>query len=178
MRVAGVVGLSFFLLVFVGIWCIIRGSRRPKGSRERSLWQSRGLIAGAFAFLGFGLVTMYFIRTSARPVVEGSIWGVSEPVRGALSEEFKMTMDSGQAITVRCRYDGPGLRDGDRARVRYIEYNRRLVELTMLTGPYAGWHFEAPSGERGCAVWVLAGLVCGFAGYRQWRKVGPIDELS
>jgi hypothetical protein len=130
------------------------------------------MAAMGVAFLAFGLLTTYFIRTSARPLVEGNIWGVSEPVRTS-SAAFKLTLDSGRAVAIHCRYDGPGLREGDRARVRYVEYNQKLLELTMLTGSYTGWHFEESSGELSGELFGLIGLVCGFAGWRTLAKAHP-----
>ena len=57
--------------------------------------------------------------------------------------------------------------------MRYVAYNRKLLELDMLTGPYQVWHLRESSGERGCWVWVAIGAVCGFFAYRQFGKIGP-----
>jgi hypothetical protein len=59
---------------------------------------------------------------------------------------------------------------GELTRVRYVSYNRKLVEMDMLTGPYGAWHLRESSGEQGCWAWVAIGVVCGFAGYRQLAK--------
>ncbi len=168
MRAEDIVGLSFFLVLFAGIGLMLYGITRPVGSRERSLWQATGLGVQGCAFLAFGLATSYCIRTSARVVVEGNIWAVGEPMRGA--SHFKVTDDSGQVASIRCKYRGPGLREGERARIRYIAYNGTLVELTMLTGPYAGWELEESAGELSPLLFAGVGGVCGLAGWRVWRK--------
>jgi hypothetical protein len=165
MRAEDAVGLSFFLVLFAGIGTILSALRRPEGSPERSLRQGAGCVVMGFAIAAFGALTFTLIRTSPRTVVEGNIWAV---VNGDDGSSFKLTDDSGRVAKIRCRHDG--LREGDRARVQYIEYNLKLVEMTMLSGSSAGWHFEESPEEWGWAVWVGLGLVCGFAGWRQWRK--------
>jgi hypothetical protein len=122
------------------------------------------------ALLVFGVANFCLVRASARPVVEGNIWGVSEPVRNTAATMFRLTDNSGNVTTLRCRYSGPGLREGDRARVRYLEYNKKLLQLTMLTGSFTGWHFEESSGEWGFLPWSLIGLGFGYRGFRLRRK--------
>jgi hypothetical protein len=167
-RAEDIIGLSFFLVLFAGIGLMLYGTTRPVGSRQRSLGQATGLGIQGFAFLAFGLATSYCIRTSAGVVVEGNIWAVGQPMRGA--SHFKVTDDSGQVTSIRCKYRGPGLREGDRARIQYIAYNGTLVELTMLTGSYAGWELEESTGEVGPLLFAGVGLVCGLVGWRVWRK--------
>ncbi len=169
MRTEDIVGLSFFLVLFAGTGTFLYAMSRPEGSRERRSWLGVGFAVMGVAFLGFAVAQAYFIHTSARPVVEGNIWAVSEPVRGS-SPGFRITDGSGRATAIRCSYDGPGLREGDKARVRYVAYNLKLVELTMLTGSYTGWHLEEPSGERDSLFWGLVGFSCGFAGLRMLRQ--------
>ena len=85
---------------------------------------------------------------------------------------FRLTDNSGKVTTLYCRYSGPGLREGDRARVRYVEFNKKMLELTMLTGSYTGWHFEESSGELSFLPWSLMGLSqrAGTAGFRLQHK--------
>jgi hypothetical protein len=167
MRAEDAVGLSFFLVLFVGVGTILSALRRPEGSRERSLRQGAGSVVMGFAITAFGALTFTLIRTSPRTVVEGNIWAV---VNGSDSSSFRVTDDSGHVAMVRCRYDGSGLRERERARVRYVEYNRKLIEMTMLSGPSTGWRIEESSGEWGWLVWVGLGFVCGVAGWRQRRS--------
>lgn len=81
-----------------------------------------------------------------------------------------ITDAAGHAIMIRCRYRGPGLVEGERARVRYVAYNRTLLELDMLSGSYQAWHLRESSGEQGCWWWATIGVVCGFFAYRQLAK--------
>ena len=168
MRAEDIVGLSFFLVLFAGIGLMLYGTTRPVGTRERPLWQAAGLGVQGFAFLAFGLATLDCIRTSARVVVVGNVWDVREPMRGSAS--FKVTDEAGRVELIRCRYDGPGLHEGERARVRYVAFNRKLVELTMLSGSSAGWELKESAGELSPLLFAGVGLVCWFAGWRVWRK--------
>ena len=165
MRSEDIVGMSFFLVLFVGLGQFLYGSSRAKGSPERTRWLSSGLAVSGFALIAFGTLTAYFIHTSARMQVEGNLWAVSDSTETS-SSQFKVTDDSGQVATIRCRYSGPGLREGDRVRVRYVEYNRTLIELTMLTGSYTGWVLQESAGEWGFAWFALIGLVCAVSAYR------------
>jgi len=118
--------------------------------------------------LAFGLATLYCIRTSARPVVEGNVWDVRESTQELAS--FRVTDADGRAVLILCRYDGSGLEEGERARVRYVAFNRKLVELTMLSGSSAGWELKESAGELSPLLFAGVGLVCWFAGWREWRK--------
>jgi hypothetical protein len=77
----------------------------------------------------------------------------------------------GHAVQIRCRYSGPGFVQGERARVRYVAYNRELLEMDMLTCPYQRWHLRESSGELGCWWLVAIGVVCVFFAYRQLAKI-------
>ena len=82
-----------------------------------------------------------------------------------------ITDAAGHAVLIRCRYRGPGLVRGERARVRYVEYNGKLVEMDMLTGPFQKWHLQESSGEQGWWWWAAIGAVCGCVAYRQLAKI-------
>ena len=113
------------------------------------------------------------IYNSPRPVVEGNLWDVRELSSSKVSSSrFMITDSSGHAVLIRCAYRGPGLVAGERARVRYVAYNRKLLEMDMLSGPYQVWHLRETSGEQGYWVWVAVGAVCGLFAYRQLAKAG------
>jgi hypothetical protein len=67
----------------------------------------------------------------------------------------------------------PFARKGERARVRYVAYNNKLVEMDMLSGPYGAWHLRESSGEEGYWAWVVIGLFFGLLAYRQLAKTRP-----
>lgn len=168
---------SFFLMLLLGIgllFCGLKKGAQSPGSQH--IWVGTGLIVCGASCIFLGLASLYLVHTSPQLVVEGNIWGVNEPVNDRYGSTFNVTNDSGRATLIRCKYDGAGLREGDRARVRYIEYNHQLLELTMLTGPTTGWGFKESSGKPGYVVWVLMGVTCGFAGWRQWRRIAPASE--
>jgi hypothetical protein len=169
-RAEDIIGVVFFLVLFLGIALLVYGQKAALSAEAQHRVVGSGLIAGGVAFLFLGLMSIYMIRTSARPVVEGNIWGVSEPISSKYSPSFKVTNDSGQVTLIRCKYGGPGLREGDRARIHYVEYNHQLLEFKTLTGPYTGWSFEERSSERGYALFAVLGAACGFAGWLRWRK--------
>jgi hypothetical protein len=134
-----------------------------------ALWRGWGLGLSSGALLAFGLVSFLFIHNSPRPVVEGNLWDIREIEEH--STRFMITDAAGHAVLIRCGYSGPGFVEGERARVRYVEYNRKLVEMDMLTGSYQQWHLRESSGEQGCWGWVAIGAVCGFFAYRQLAKI-------
>ncbi|HEX3569557.1 MAG TPA: hypothetical protein VHU44_01910 [Acidobacteriaceae bacterium] len=170
MRAEDIVGISFFLVLFLGIGLLIYAQKAGLSPEAQHRRVGDGLIVGGVAFLFLGLISIYMIQTSARPVVEGNIWGISEPISSKYSPSFKVTNDSGQVTLIRCRYGGPGLRGGDRARVRYVEYNHELLEFKMLTGPYTGWSFEERPSQRGYALLAVLGAACGFC------RVAPVAQ--
>ncbi len=122
--------------------------------------------------LAFGLVSFQFIHDSPRPVVEGNLWDIRELFSSrAHSTRFMITDAAGHAVLILCNYTGPGLLQGERARVHYVAYNRKLIEMDMLTGPFQAWHLRESSGEQGYWRWVAIGVVCGFFAYRQLAKI-------
>ena len=124
------------------------------------------------ALLAFGVVTWWMVRISPRVTVEGNLWAVEQPVKG--STGFRVTDGAGRVAEVVCRYRGPGLREGERARVTYVAYNQNLVQLTMLDGPYAGWELEEPVRPWGEMFMGAIGVVCLTAGLRAQRKAAAV----
>lgn len=170
MRVEDLVGLSFFAMVLTGVALILYGSQR-KTQGERAWWQGVGLIAEGFAFLAFGSATLYFLRTSPRPQVEGYIWDVRQSFgRSHNSTRFMLTNTAGKAVQIRCKYHGTGIREGEKVRIRFIEYNHELLDMTVLDGPYELWQLQESSGEWNTLALTLIGLACGIGGFRELRK--------
>jgi hypothetical protein len=148
-RPEDIVGVGFFALLIPAVVVAISGSRTALTPRQRALRRGWGLGVTAGALLAFGLLSFQLIHSSPRPMVEGNLWDI----RGASSNEehssrFMITGAEGQAVPIRCRYTGPGLVEGERARVRYVAYNRKLLEMEMLTGSYRGWRLRESSGEQ------------------------------
>ena len=172
MRAEDIVGVSFFALLIPAVVATISGSRNTLTPRQRTLWRGWGLSLISGAFLAFGLVSFQLIHNSPRPMVEGNLWDIRELYSSnAHSTRFMITDAAGHAVPIQCRYSGPGFIQGERARVRYVEYNKKLVEMDMLTGPYQQWHLRESSGEQSCWWWVAIGVVCGFFAYRQLAKI-------
>jgi hypothetical protein len=160
LRTEDIVECAFFAVLLAGIVLIILGSAKKRGSPEAVRRIGAGLLVEGLAFLSFGLVTAYLIRGSDRLLVEGEIWAVRQGHGKYRGSNFEVTDAAGRPVRIRCRYDGVGLRQGDRARIRFIRYNGQLLQMTLLSGPYTGWELEESSGER--AGWVIAalGIVC------------------
>lgn len=179
MRAEDIVGVSFFALLIPAIVVAISGSGTTLTPRQRALRRAWGLGLISAACLGLGMVSFQLIRSSPRPVVEGNLWDIREMFSSKThSTRFMITNDAGYAVPIQCRYTGPGLVQGERARVRYVAYNRKLLELDMLTGPFQAWHLRESSGEQGCWWWVAIGLVCGFFAYLQLAKVRQGDTTA
>ena len=166
-------------MLFPGIVVAISGSRATLTPRQRGLWRGWGLGLIGVAFLAFGLLSFQLIHNSPRPVVEGNLWDIRELYSTkARSSRFMITDATGHAVLIRCKYNGPGLVQGERARVRYVAYNNKLLEMDMLTGPYQLWHLRESSGEQGCLGWVVIGLVCGFFACRQLAKIRYVQTVG
>jgi hypothetical protein len=175
-RAEDIVGVGFFALLFPAIVVVISGSGTTLTSRQRALRRGWGLSLISAALLAFGLANFQLIHNSPRPVVEGNLWGIVEQFGSrAHSTRFMITDAAGHAVLIQCRYTGPGLLQGERARVRYVACNRKLVEMDMRTGPFQKWNLRESSGEQGYWGWVAIGLVCVYFAYRQLRKIrqGP-----
>jgi len=171
-RTEDILGVSFFSLLIPAVVVAICGNRTSLSPRQRALWRGWGLCLIGCALVAFGLANYELIHNSPRLVVEGNLWAIHELFSSEdQSTRFMVTDAAGQAVLIRCRYTGPGLVQGERARVRYVAYNRKLLELDMLTGPFQTWHLRESSGEQGCWGWVAIGAVCGFFAYRQLAKI-------
>jgi hypothetical protein len=166
-RAENIVGVSFFALLFPAIVVALLGSRKSLTSRQGALWRGWGLSLISLALIAFGLVNFQLIHNSPRPVVEGNLWDIREiNSQDEDATQFRVTDATGHAVLVMCRYSGPGLVEGERARVRYVAYNQKLLELDMLTGPYRT-HLRESSGENGYWWLVGIGVACGLFAYYQ-----------
>ncbi len=176
MRAEDIVGLSFFGLLIPAVAVAISGSRTRLTPKQRALWRGWGLSLIGGVVVAFGLANFLLIHNSPRLVVEGNLWDIRDRF-GSRTElnQFMITDAAGHAVPIGCRYSGPGLVQGERARVRYVAYNRKLVEMDMLTGSYQAWHLRESSGELGWWWWVAIGTACGFFGYRQLAKISGTD---
>jgi hypothetical protein len=169
MRAEDMVGVGFFALLLAAGAMALAGSRRSLTVRQRTLWRSWAFALLGCSLIGFGLANFELIRNSPQPVVEGNLWDIRDRFTGS---QFMVTNATGHAVPIRCRYTGPGLVQGERATVRYVAYNGKLVQMEILTGSYQGWHLVESPGEWGYWVWVAAGLGCGLLVYRELSKVG------
>jgi hypothetical protein len=167
-RTEDLVGICFFALLIPAIVVAISGSRTTLSPRQQARWRGWGLGLISVTLIVFGLVSFQLIHNSPRPVVEGNLWDIQQAIGSSdYSTRFMITEADGRAIPIRCRYSGPGLVEGERARVRYVAYNRKLVEMDMLSGSYQQWHLRETSGEQGYWFWMFIGVLCGFFAYRQ-----------
>lgn len=177
MRAENVIGVAFFVALLTGLGLIVYGSQR-KDPAARSLWHGRGFVVEGLAFVVFGLLTDLMIRSSKRLLVDGNIWAIHQSHGKSSGTNFLITTEAGTVESVRCRYDGPGLREGDRARVHFLEYNRKLLALQMLSGPYEGWELRESSGEG--SYWVIAGVgvICWLAAYGRLRSAEALAQKN
>ena len=173
MRAEDIVGGCFFALLIPAVAVTISGSQTRLSLRQRALRRGWGLGLTGAALVGFGLLSFALIYNSARPEVEGNLWDVRVQSGGeAELSRFRVTDASGRTVSIRCTYSGPGLVDGERVRVRYVEYSEKLLEMEMLTGSYKGWRLKESPGEVGYWFWVAAGAVCGLFAIREAKEAG------
>jgi hypothetical protein len=171
-RTEDIVGISFSAFSLCAVVVMLYGSRTILAPTEQTAWQGGGLSLLSVAIVAFGLVNFQLIHTSPRPVVEGNLWDIREEFKNGLTR-FMITDATGQAVMILCSHRGPGFVQGERARVRYVAYNNKLVEMDMLSGPYGAWHLRESSGEKGYWAWVVIGLFVGLLAYRQLAKTRP-----
>lgn len=171
MRAEDIVGLSFFATLFTGIGVAISASRKSLPSSRQALWRGCGLSLISLALIAFGVANFQFIHNSPRSVVEGNLWDIHQPFnRNKSATHFRVTDATGHAVVIRCRYNGPGLVEGERARIRYVTYNEKLLEMDMLSGPFQLWHLRESSEENAYWWWVGIGTVCAFFAFRQFAN--------
>lgn len=171
MRTEDIVGFSFFAILFPAIVITIAAGRKSLTSTRQHIQRSMGLAIVSLALVAFGTANYYFIHSSPRTVVEGNLWDIREIFsKNERGTRFMITDATGHAFPIRCRYTGPGLREGDRARIQYVAYNNHLLELDMLSGPYQLWHLSESSGEYQFWWFVAIGFVCGIFAIGQRRK--------
>jgi hypothetical protein len=171
-RAEDIVGVSFFAVLIPAVVVAIAGSRNSLAPRQRAIWRGWGLSLISGALLAFGLANFLLIHNSPRPVVEGNLWDAREMFSNrSRGSRFMLTDAAGHAVPLWCNYAGPGLAEGERARVRYVAYNGKLLDMDMLSGPYQVWHLHESSGEAGFLGWAAIGVVIGFFGYRQFAKL-------
>jgi hypothetical protein len=171
-RAEDIVGVSFFAVLVSAVVVAISGSGNSLTLRQRAIRRGSGLSLISGVLLAFGLANFLLIHNSPRPVVEGNLWDAREQFsRQAHGSRFMITDAAGHAVPLWCNYAGPGLVQGERARVRYVAYNGKLLDMDMLSGPYQAWHLHESSGEAGYWWWAAMGVVIGFFGYRQLAKL-------
>jgi len=133
-RAQDIVGISFFALLFCAILVTICGSRTSLTPRHQAAWRGCGLSLISVALVAFGVMNFQLIHTSPRLVVEGNLWDIREEFKNSLTR-FMITDATGHAVMILCNHRGPGFVQGERARVQYVAYNNKLVEMDMLSGP-------------------------------------------
>lgn len=110
-------------------------------------------------------------------MVEGNLWDIQEHFSSSdRSSQFMITDATGHAVQILCRYNGPGLVQGERARVRYVAYNSRLLEMDMLSGPFQTWHLRESSGENAYWGFVVIGVFFGLFAYHQFAKLRLAED--
>jgi len=170
-RTEDIVGISFFAILFPAIVMTISASRKSLTPQQQHRWRGIGLGMVSLALVVFGLANILLIHNSARPVVAGNLFDIRTSFgKQEHGTRFRIADATGHAVQIRCRYTGPGLVEGEEARIRYVAYDGKLLEMDLLSGPYQLWHLRESSGEQQCWGWVALGLVCGFFAYRQLRK--------
>lgn len=159
-NVIGIFALLMIVAVAVLLWSRTKsGARHVRRQRAALSLLSVGMIA-------LGLLNFWFVETSAHLVVDGYMSYVSHTYGKSSSSRFVVVDQTGAQTLIHARYNGPGFRDGERVRVRYIAYDHNLEDLTMLDGPFMGWKLHEP--ERGGASWglVVFGVLTGLVAWR------------
>jgi hypothetical protein len=63
------------------------------------------------------------------------------------------------------------MQQGELAKVRFLEYNQNILDLTMLSGPTQGWHLTESDGSTTYLLVSLAGVAFWCGAFRVYRKL-------
>jgi hypothetical protein len=166
------VGSIFLTTLIVGVCTIIASKNQKKSAHGKCAWQAVGIGLEAFGFLFFGLTTIYFSKTSIRPVITGSISELRQSGGRYPASDLTVAAASGETAKIHTHYHGEHLKLGDVVAVRYVRYDRTLLDLTILSGDEAGWRLQESDQTLWSGVLAAMGVVFGIGAIRVWRN-GP-----
>ncbi|HEY4263553.1 MAG TPA: hypothetical protein VGM98_25545 [Schlesneria sp.] len=172
MRTEDIVGVTCLSLLLLGlgfvIWGVGSNRAEPNARNQKSI--ATGLAIGGSAFLIFGLLSSYFVRNSPRPEAIGTIENLRRTSGKSAGSQFFLAVNGGPIFALRTRYHGYGIQEGEVAKVRFVEYSRSVLELTMLSGSDQGWQLTESDGSVTYLLLSLAGVACWWGAFRVYRK--------
>ena len=137
----------FITLLFLGVACLIRSGGGRSGPPKRPKWRAIGNLLTGCAFLEFGLCTVLFVAISPRHEVTGSISDLSFHYGKYVSTTLTITGEGFPPPRLRIEGQTPkSIVEKERATARYVEYDRHVTDLKMLSGTTSGWAFHDADG--------------------------------
>jgi len=168
----------FLVLFFLGLACRI-GSGGPRyGPAKRPTWRVAGYLLMGFALLHYSLCSLIFVAISPRLETTGKIADLTisrgkSPAAtfGILSDGYlsPMLLIEGQAVE--------SIVEGEQARVRYVQYDRNVLDLTMLSGATAGSTFHDTDGPFLPILLMLLGTLSLYAA-RGTVRLSEVSHLT
>jgi hypothetical protein len=154
--------LGFVLVVVLTIWARFRP---PTLGRTRLLSLGFYLAGGGFFF--FAAAGMYFIRSSDRITVEGSVQNLRQGPGTNRASYFVIAYGQPPQLSPRLSadYSGPRLADGEQVRVTYLSNTTTVTDLRVLAGPNSGFTIHERDGTRTNVFLMAMACVFLFIGY-------------
>ena len=117
----------------------------------------------------YGGMTFVFIHGSAHVTVTGRIANVYRTYgRGNHFTHFQIVpANGGSAPALRANYWGDHLAEGSTATVEFLQYNQRILNLQMLSGPSASWRLQEDGGLSMAYFAMIGGVL--FLGFALWE---------
>lgn len=171
MRTEDMVGVTFFSLVVLGLGFVICGGNGNNPGARKPKWTTTGLALVGLAFLLFGLLSSYFVHTSARIEATGYIEDLRQTTGKGAGSHFFLAVNGGPTFALHAQYHGYGIQQGEVAKVRFLQYSSSVLELTMLSGSTQGWSFTESDGSIIYLVLSLAGIAFWLGAFREYRKL-------
>jgi hypothetical protein len=164
-----IAGCFFTLMALAGLSAIVGGGERF-GPPARPKWAVASVILFGTGLLQFGLLNGFFILRSPRPEIVGFIGDLHQQDGKSASSSFAILSNAGWSPKLHTQYHGPKIVEGDMARVKYVEYDDVVVELTLLSGIHQGWALKESDDALVDLLLVLIGGVALLESQRLWRQ--------
>ena len=172
--------LEFLVIVPSALVAAYFGLKLCSGNIEqprKSRYWTICLVCLATVFGIGGLISVWRITTSERPVVSGTVVGLKQTHNRGAASYFRVQTSYGQQVGLRASYDGPMLQDGEEVSVRYMSDYGAVLDLEVLSGAHLHWKLHESDGLGPAHFATYAGIACGVLTLIVWLGI-PREELA
>jgi len=162
--------------LIAGVGAIIASKNKAKSVRRRYTWQAGGIALEAVAFLFFGLMSIYLSKASERPTITGSIIEIKQFHGKHPSSELIVAAPSGDTARIHSQCQGDWLHVGDVVTVRYVRYDRTLLDLKVMSGGQAGLRLQESDQTLWAGLLAAIGIAFGIGAVHTWQSAPDESE--